>query len=87
MVQRANPLKRQWFPQKIILMVVGWYCRYQRSCRGVRDMLAVRRMALDASAIYRRCHWALNWALLRSRCKPVPFYGDYILDKTKACVT
>ncbi len=50
---RRDPFKRHRFPREIILLAVRWYCRYPLSCRDVRDMLAERGVAVDASTINR----------------------------------
>lgn len=52
MAQR-NPIKQHRFPREVILLAVRWYCRYPFSCRDVRDMLAERGVAVDASTVHR----------------------------------
>ena len=51
-VQR-NPFKHHRFPPDVILCAVRWYCRFSLSCRDVRDLLAERRIVVDASTIHR----------------------------------
>ena len=41
-MSRRSPFKRHRFSPEIILLAVGWYCRYALSYRDVRDMLAER---------------------------------------------
>lgn len=52
-MSRRNLFKRHRFPREIILLAVRWYCRYPLSCRDVRDMLAERGVAVDASTVHR----------------------------------
>jgi len=52
MAQHKNSFKRHRFPREIILLAVRWYCRYPLSCRDVRDLLAERGVAVDASTIH-----------------------------------
>nr|WP_264214746.1 hypothetical protein [Leisingera thetidis] len=52
-MSRRNPFKRHRFPREVILLAVRWYCRYPLSCRDVRDMLAERGVAVDASTVHR----------------------------------
>lgn len=50
---RKSPFKGHRFPQAIILTAVRWYCRFGLSYRDVRDLLAERGVAVDASPVYR----------------------------------
>ena len=48
-----NPFKHHRFPKDVILLAVGWYCRYPLSYRDVRDLLAERGISEDAASVYR----------------------------------
>ena len=52
-MSRRTPFKRHRFPREVILLAVGWYCRYPLSCRDVRDMFAERGVTVDASTVHR----------------------------------
>nr|WP_264210832.1 IS6 family transposase [Leisingera thetidis] len=52
-MSRRNPFKRHRFLREVILLAVRWYCRYPLSYRDVRDMLAKRGVAVDASTVHR----------------------------------
>jgi IS6 family transposase len=62
---RRDPFRGHRFPKDVILLAVRWYCRYPNSYRVVRDMMAERGIAVDATSIYR---WVLKSApVIRKR--------------------
>lgn len=50
---RRDPFRGHRFPREVILCAVRWYCRFGLSYRDVRDLLAERGVAVDASSVHR----------------------------------
>src|SRR4029079_17270448 len=67
-IRPENPFKGRHYPGEVILSAVRWYLRYPLAYQHVSELLAERRLFVDASCVWR---WVQAYAPeLNKRCRP-----------------
>jgi transposase, IS6 family len=52
-ITAANPFKARQCPGEMILMALRWYLRYPLAYQHVAELLAERRLTVNASCVWR----------------------------------
>ena len=83
----VNLFKGRHYSGEVILLAGRWYLRYPLAYRRVAEMLAERRLAVDAHCIWR---WLQAYAPeLNRRCPPHlrPTNKSYRIDETYSALS
>ncbi len=82
MKRNCSPFKWRHYAPDVILLCVGWYCRYQLSYRDLEEMMRERGLSVDHVTIFR---WVRRYAPeINKRMRPrLKMSGtSYRLDET-----
>jgi IS6 family transposase len=59
MRRNSSPFKWRHYAPDVILLCVGWYCRYSLSYRDLEEMMQERGLSVDRVTIFR---WVQRYA-------------------------